>query len=146
MITTYWCGSYAQVQSMIGCLSHPLRKFILSLLLGLCVRLSSHASPYTHERSGISLFLKHQIMTKIKNYCERNNNVENVFLSKSHMPRLSGMDHLLHLRVDPDHPLVQIGMIPHQNVWIPCRSHKDCVHATPNGRHEDLTNLQPNQE
>ena len=56
------------------------------------------------------------------------------------------MNHLLHLRVYPDHPLVQIGMIPHQNVWVPRRSDKYGIHTRPNRRHEYLTNLQSDEE
>ena len=103
--------------------------------------LSSHAS-LCALRSGISLLRE----APVHEYCNKVIIVGEESLSKPLLLRLSSMNHLLHLWVDPYHPLVQVGMIPHQNIWVPRRSHEDCVHTTPNGRHKDLTDLQSNQE
>ena len=56
------------------------------------------------------------------------------------------MDHLLHLRVNPDHPVVEFWMIPHQHVRIPCGSNEYSVDAASDRRHEYLTYLQSDQE
>ena len=56
------------------------------------------------------------------------------------------MDHLLHLRVNPDHPVIEIRMIPHQHVRVPCSSNKYCVDAASDWRHEYLADLQSDQE
>ena len=59
---------------------------------------------------------------------------------------LSSMDTLLHLRVNRDHLRIQIRMIPHQDLGIPGRSHKERIDATANRRHEDLADLKSDQE
>ena len=56
------------------------------------------------------------------------------------------MYRLLHLRINLHHPLIQIRMIPHQNLGIPRARHEDRVHPAANRRHEDLAHLQPDQE
>ena len=56
------------------------------------------------------------------------------------------MNHLLYLRINPDHPLIKFRMIPHQNIRIPRRRDKQGINATPDGRHEYLADLQANQK
>ena len=56
------------------------------------------------------------------------------------------MDHLLHLWINPDHPVIELWMIPHQNVRIPRSSDKYSVDATSDWRHEYLADLQSDQE
>ena len=56
------------------------------------------------------------------------------------------MDHLLHFRVDAHHLGVEIGMISHQDLWVPSRCDEYRIHAATDWRHENLADLQPNQE
>lgn len=56
------------------------------------------------------------------------------------------MNHLLYLRINLDHPRVKIRMIPHQHVRIPRRGDEQRVYTATYWRHEDLADLQPDEE
>ncbi len=56
------------------------------------------------------------------------------------------MNHLLHLRINPHHFLIEVRMISHQDIRIPRRSNENSIDTTTNRRHEDLADLQSNQE
>ena len=56
------------------------------------------------------------------------------------------MDHLLYFGVDAHHSGVEIGMIAHQDLWVPSRCNEYRIHAATDWRHEDLADLQSNQE
>ncbi len=61
-------------------------------------------------------------------------------------PPDSCMDHLLYFRIGSHHSVVDIRMIPDQNLGIPSRSHEDGVDAASYRRHEDLAYLQADQK
>lgn len=54
------------------------------------------------------------------------------------------VNHLLHFGIYPDHPLVKVRMIPHQDIRIPRSSNKNSIDAAANWRHEDLADLESN--
>ena len=54
--------------------------------------------------------------------------------------------HLLYFRICAHHPAVDICMVAHQYLWIPRRSHKNRINTAANRRHEDLADLQTDQE
>lgn len=56
------------------------------------------------------------------------------------------VDHLLHFGVGSHHSVVDIRMVPHQNLGIPSRSDEDRIDAASYRRHEDLAHLQANQK
>src|SRR5262245_58555765 len=56
------------------------------------------------------------------------------------------MNGLLHMRIHLYHAVVQVRVVPHQNLRIPGRSHKDGVDAAAQGRGEDVADLQADKE
>ena len=127
------CRIYAGANQIKGINEYSIQNY---------VSLRPHSSPCVRTLSSLP---KREALVNYENYksCEEKDIQEVKFQSKVPRLRFLGMNHLLHLRVYPDHPLVQIGMVPHQNVWIPCRRDEDRIHTTSNGCHEYLTDLQP---
>lgn len=56
------------------------------------------------------------------------------------------MYHLLHFRIHRHHFGVEIWMVSHQNVRVPCRCDKNGVHAAADRRQENLAHLKSDEE
>lgn len=56
------------------------------------------------------------------------------------------MDHLLNAGVYGDHSLIEVGMVPAQTIRIPGHGHEQRIGAAADGSHEDLANLQADEE
>ena len=56
------------------------------------------------------------------------------------------MNHLLHPWIHGDHSGVEIRMITHEHVGVPRSCDKDGVDAAANGCHEDLADLEADEE
>lgn len=56
------------------------------------------------------------------------------------------MNHLLHLGINAHHSCIEIWMVSYQDLRIPSRSNKYRIYAATDWCHEDLTNLQPDEE
>ena len=56
------------------------------------------------------------------------------------------MNHLLNLWISAHHPGVEVRMIAHQHIWIPCCGYKDRVDTAANGCQEDLAYLKADQK
>ena len=56
------------------------------------------------------------------------------------------MDHSLHMWVNPDHPLIQVWKLIHQNLRIKSHCHKESANTALNWHQENITNLQTHQK
>ena len=56
------------------------------------------------------------------------------------------MNHFLHLGIDTHHAIIEVRMIAHQNVRVPCSRHEQGIDTATDRRHEYLTDLQSDEE
>ena len=63
-----------------------------------------------------------------------------------HTPFPLRMYRLLNMRINPNHGIVDIRVVPHEDVGVPRRRDKDGVHAARDGCREDVCDLQADEE
>lgn len=56
------------------------------------------------------------------------------------------MDGYLDLGIDPDHRVIQVGMVLHQSLRFPRRRHEDRVDSAAYRRSKDVADLQADEE
>lgn len=56
------------------------------------------------------------------------------------------MYRLLHMRVNPNHGIVDIRVVPHKDIGVPRRGNKNGVNAARDGRREDVCDLKADEE
>lgn len=56
------------------------------------------------------------------------------------------MYRLLNLRIDPNHGVVDVPVVPHEDLGVPRRGDEDGVDAARDGRREDVCDLQADEE
>lgn len=62
------------------------------------------------------------------------------------MMKRSRMNHLLHFRIHVHHASIEIRVIAHQDIRVPCGSDKEGVYPAADWCHEDLADLKSDEE